>query len=70
MEAEPKRKALILSTHNTFYKGWIRPNNDKEGTYKVTIDTDIHPYVKGDKAVPVKDAFYEETQEERFASHG
>ena len=31
-------------------KGWVRPKFDKEGTYSVSIDTEIHPYIKeGDR---------------------
>jgi len=47
--------AIILSDHDTYYRGWVQPNHDKEGTYAVLIDRNEHPYIKVGDKIPIKD---------------
>ena len=54
MQSE-RMDAMILSTHDTFYKGWVDPRHDKEGTFAVMIDQDYHPYIEVGKIIPIKD---------------
>lgn len=38
---------LILTDHDTFLRGWIDPNFDKEGNpTKIFINHELHPYIK------------------------